>query len=941
VSRLNVPHPHLVLAILIWSLLVGASFLLNAMREREEVFESARADAVTHLNKDISFRRWGTRHGGVYVPVSPEQQPVPWLAHLPNRDVRTSDGRALTLINPAMMMRQVMEDYAAEFGVTGRITGLRYLNPVNAPDAWERTQLESFARGERRETFELVEFKGRRHLRYLRAMWMEPGCDQCHAILGYKTGDFRGATGVNLPLAPYENRVHQDIVNLGLTHGLIWLAGLAGIGFSARGFGQRQAALRRSEKRFRDLFENSPDPCWLIRSDDVVDCNRAAVELLGYRSRADVLDNLDRLSPERQPDGQKSIDKAAAMSAVARQHGVHRFEWEHRRADGSCFPVEVTLAKMDDDEGQLIYAVWRDITARKAAETALRAERDRSQLYLDTVQSVIVALDTEGRISMVNPFGCELLGYRADELVGRNWFETCLPQPAGSEAVLRYFRRLMLGEIAPEEYFENELVTRDGRHVLIAWHNALLRDGEGRIIGALSAGEDITVRRAAEEEVHSLAFFDPLTGLPNRRLLLDRLQQSMVASARSDRHRALFYLDLDRFKVLNDTLGHDIGDRLLVEVATRLRSCVREIDTVSRLGGDEFVVLLEQLSGDRDEAARQASAVGDKIIARLREPCDLSVDTYRGTTSVGVALFIGQEASVEELLKRADLAMYQAKAAGRNTLRFFDPEMQANLSAHAVLEKELRHAIVDAEFVMHYQPQVDAMGTCVGVEALLRWQHRERGQIPPNEFIPVAEETGLIVPIGRWVLHHACQRLKAWESDPATAPIAIAVNVSARQFREAGFIDDVLDLVEFSRINPRRLKIEITESMLVDDIDEVVAKMSALQAIGVNFALDDFGTGYSSLSYVKKLPLDQLKIDRSFVRDVLVDPNDAAICRAIIALGQTLGLETIAEGVETDAQWDFLTAGGCTLAQGYHFARPMPEAEFRNWLASRRGTVAG
>jgi diguanylate cyclase (GGDEF)-like protein len=409
----------------------------------------------------------------------------------------------------------------------------------------------------------------------------------------------------------------------------------------------------------------------------------------------------------------------------------------------------------------------------------------------------------------------------------------------------------------------------------------------------------------------------------------------MVNSARSGLYHALLFLDLDQFKTLNDTSGHDVGDRLLIEVASRLQNCVREGDTVSRLGGDEFVVILEQLSAKENEAAMQAGSVAEKIIQKISAPCDLGTQTYRGTTSIGITLFYGQDVSIDDLLKRADLAMYQAKAAGRNAMRNFDPSMQADISARAAMENELCHAIARSEFVLHYQPQIFADGTCNGVEALIRWHSSKRGMVPPIDFIPLAEESGLILPIGSWVIQEACSQLAAWADKPEFSEISIAVNVSAKQFKLTGFVDEVGAIVDGYRINPQLLKLEITESVLLEDIEDIASKMTRLKLTGIRFSLDDFGTGYSSLSYVKRLPLDQLKIDQSFVRDILIDPNDAAICRAIIALGTSLGLEVVAEGVETAAQWEFLENEGCTVGQGYFFGKPMPSAEFEAWQQHR------
>ena len=479
----------------------------------------------------------------------------------------------------------------------------------------------------------------------------------------------------------------------------------------------------------------------------------------------------------------------------------------------------------------------------------------------------------------------------------------------------------------------------DGHRELLEITKTPIYDSQGSLVGVLGIGHDITERKMAEEEIKQLAFYDPLTCLPNRRLLLDRLQQALVASARHQREGALLYIDLDNFKTLNDTRGHDVGDLLLQQVAQRLVTCVRDNDTVARLGGDEFVVMLEDLSENSLEAAKQAKDVGQKIIACLNVAYQLASYEHHSTPSIGVTLFSDNQETVDELLKRADLSMYQAKAAGRNTLRFFNPDMQAAVSARASLEADLREAVQRRQFVLHYQAQVDGSGQITGCEALLRWPHPERGIIPPGEFIPLAEETGLILPLGHWVLERACRQLAVWSAQVAMAPLTIAVNVSARQFHHDDFVDQVLAVLGRTGANPSRLKLELTESLLVDNVESVIAKMSVLRTHGVGFSLDDFGTGYSSLSYLKRLPLAQLKIDQGFVRDILTDPNDAAIAKMVIVLAESMGLSVIAEGVESQAQRDFLAEHGCHAYQGYLFGRPLPLEMFER--AANRSSDSG
>ena len=475
----------------------------------------------------------------------------------------------------------------------------------------------------------------------------------------------------------------------------------------------------------------------------------------------------------------------------------------------------------------------------------------------------------------------------------------------------------------PFRDFEMARRRLDGSAIWVSISGAPIFDDQGVFVGYRGTGREITARKQAEADIERLAFYDALTALPNRRMLIDRLNQAVAASARRACFGALLFIDLDNFKVLNDTRGHHMGDELLKQVALRLTDCVRTIDTVARLGGDEFVVMLEELGAVEEEAAAQAEVVGKKILLAINEHFDLDGQAHHSSPSIGVTLYFGYQQSVDELLQRADLAMYQSKAAGRNTLRFFDPVMQAAASSRAALEIDLRKALEHKEFALHFQPVVNENSAITGVEALLRWKHPQRGMVSPAEFIPVAEQAGLIIPLGQWVLKAACAQLVAWNTKASTRGLTMAVNVSARQFRHPDFTDQLLDLLRVSGANPYRLKLELTESMLLNDFDDVIVKMGELRSIGVNFALDDFGTGYSSLSYLKRLPLDQLKIDQSFVRDLLTDPNDAAIARTILSLAHSLDLSVVAEGVETAGQRDFLLKIGCKAFQGYFFGRPV------------------
>lgn len=558
----------------------------------------------------------------------------------------------------------------------------------------------------------------------------------------------------------------------------------------------------------------------------------------------------------------------------------------------------------------------------------LIAERNLLAGVFESSSSGVMLTDAEVNIIEVNPAFTRITGYSAEEIRGRP------PHWLSSGRQNRNFYAEMWRVININGHWQGEIWNRrKNGEVYPEWLtiNPVV-DKSGTLTNYVAIFSDISERKEAEAQIHQLAFFDPLTNLPNRRLLMDRLQQAFAVSARSREHGAVLFLDLDNFKTLNDTMGHDIGDLLLSEVAKRLNLCVRDGDTVARLGGDEFVVVLETLSGDADEAATQAELVAEKIRLALNQPCQLKDQLYHTTPSIGIVLFLGHRESLDDLLKYADIAMYQAKAAGRNAIRFYDPAMQAALEARIKLENELRLALKEQELRLHYQIQVDHLYRPLGAEALLRWKHPGHGLVSPMQFISLAEETGLIVPIGLWVLQTACEQLRTWQFDKRTRDLTLSVNVSAKQFRQADFVSQVQRVLQESGARPSMLTLELTESTVLENVEDTIGKMRELKMLGVGFSMDDFGTGYSSLQYLKRLPLDQIKIDQSFVRDITTDPNDAVIVQTIIAMTEALGLDVMAEGVETEAQQEFLNLRGCRAFQGFLFGMPVHIEKFERLL---------
>ncbi|TBR11500.1 MAG: EAL domain-containing protein [Rugosibacter sp.] len=734
---------------------------------------------------------------------------------------------------------------------------------------------------------------------------------------------------------------------------------------------QAEDALRKSETKLRLLFENTSDAVMLYDSQGFFDCNKAALTLFGC-AKAEEFQKLhpSQISPATQSCGTDSFTLANTYIRRAMEAGHCQFEWLHLRiSDGRIFPVEVLLSTMELDGKLCIQAAVRDISERKQAERAEKFRGDilelltKELLLPHTLQAIVVAAeqlisDSFGSILLVDSEGKHLRHGVGPNLP--DFFAAAINNISIGADAAPCGRAAFTGQrVVVEDFLQDptwspyqSLASRAG--LAACWAQPILSSA-GKVLGILTiyyrnphrpSSADISLinqaatlagiaieRAKMEEQVLRLAYYDELTSLPNRRLLMDRLKRVLSANSRSGRHGALLFIDLDNFKSINDTLGHAAGDVMLHHVALRLVACVRNEDTVARLGGDEFVVMLENLREDPAAAAGQAESTGDKILAALRAPYLLNNKEQRTTPSIGAVLFKSKNnLSAETLIKQADIAMYHAKQAGRDVLYFFNSQMEARVTEKVSLSSDLHDALEHNQFVLFYQIQVDQFGKAQGAEALIRWNHPTKGLISPLQFIPLTEETGSIVPIGLWVLNTACAQINAWQKHEITRKLTLAVNVSARQFLHPNFVSQVNAIVEHHAIDPRRLKLELTESMLATDVEGIIVKIHQLQATGIRFSLDDFGTGYSSLQYIKRLPLNQLKIDRSFVNDIETNPQDIAIVRTIIATAKSFNLDVIAEGVETVEQRNLLLAEGCSHFQGYLFSKPVPISQFSQLL---------
>jgi len=695
-------------------------------------------------------------------------------------------------------------------------------------------------------------------------------------------------------------------------------------------------ARRQSEERFSAVFKQAAVGMAQIDSQTgrFVRVNQKYADIVGYSVAQMCQTDFQAIThPDDLAEDLAHMERLKA-GEIAEFHMEERYF--HR--DGHTLWVDLTVSPMWEPGARPDFhiAVVQDITARKQMENSLRGSELRLRGILQRLPVGVCLVQEDGHMAFRNERFVQICGYtEADVPTGNAWWPTVYPDVQYRERARAEWTAARARAIEGDGTIESGEYTiqcKDGKLRTVEIAGVIVEGGH------LFTLVDLSQRKADEEEIRYLAFYDPLTRLPNRRLLMDRLQQTLATSARHRRSGALLLLDLDNFKTLNETQGHERGDLLLLQVAQRLRGCVQDNDTVARQGGDEFVVVLEDLGDNPEEAAARSEEIGQKILAALREPYQLDGQAHHSSLSMGITIFSGMRETVDELLRRADLAMYQAKAAGRDTLRFYDPQMQAVVSARAAMELDMRAGLAQGQFELYYQPQMEH-GRITGAEALLRWRHPHNGFISPGQFIPLAEESGLILPLGEWVLNSACERMALWAHQPGLATLDLAVNVSPRQFHQGGFVPQVLAALAGSGADGHRLKLELTEGLLLEDVEDTIDKMGQLRGYGVGFSLDDFGTGYSSLAYLKRLPLDQLKIDQSFVRDVLTDPNDAAIARTVVALATSLGLRVIAEGVETEAQREFLARNHCHAWQGYLLSPPMPAAEFEALVLHTNGPV--
>ncbi|MFC0131430.1 sensor domain-containing protein [Massilia eurypsychrophila] len=677
-----------------------------------------------------------------------------------------------------------------------------------------------------------------------------------------------------------------------------------------------ELALLRAGADFRRLYERSTDAIVLVRGRRIIDVNPAALRLFGCDGRERMVGHgLADFSPPQQPSGEASSTRQEALAAQAASDGNQRYEWLYRSCGGGLFWAEVLLTSVAIDHEQLSFAVIRDISQRKSTERTLTMA---AQVF-ENCRDAILILDGACRVVAVNQAFTDITGFAPADIIGRE-----VPSLRSGVHEPAFYQEIWDFVVAHDHWEGEVLCVRSNAEEYPVWAAlTAIRDGAGKVSNYMAILSDITDRKQVEEHTRHLAEHDFLTDLPNRVLFLDRLQQALATSRRQHTRVAVMFLDLDRFKAINDSYGHQAGDVVLREVAARLTRCVRGVDTVSRQGGDEFVVILADIGG-----ADQAAHVAGSVMHAVGQPMKVLGQEIALSASIGISIFPSDGHDVDTLMRHADVAMYHAKQNGRNAFRFFSPEMNAHVVERVQIENKLRQALANNEFVLEYQPEIDiASGRTIGFEALIRWRHPERGLLQPDQFIPIAEASGLIVPIGAWVLREACAQARAWRDQGC--PVVVAVNLSNVQFIHDHLLQYVDDALAASSLAPQFLDLEITEGMIMKGDEATIDTVNALHRRGVQITVDDFGTGCSSLSTLRRYRLSKLKIDRSFIDDIMREPDDAAIIPAIIAVARSLKLRVIAEGVETAEQLRFLQQHGCDEYQGYYASMASSEPDLR------------
>lgn len=772
----------------VWTALLGLSLGWSVKEQDQQVLELATNAARSNFNKDLAYRAWASSHGGVYVPPTERTPPSPWMAHIPDRDVVTTDGKRLTLMNPAYMLRQMMDDFGDLYGVKGRIVGRVALNPNNLADAWEASAIGAFEKGAT-EVLETANFDGKPHLRLIKPMVMDATCMKCHGHLGFKVGDIRGAVSVSVPMMPFLKVAEKQKRNLALTYFGICLTGLLAIGASAR-----RAVVRERERQV--IF----------------------------------------------------------------------------------------------DEAQLA-----------------------AKVFEDGLEGVIIT-DAQGVIRRVNPAFTFITGYSADEAIGNK------PSILQSGHHDKAFYAALWSALLKDGYWEGEIWNRrkTGEGFVATETISAVRNELGEVAHYVSTFRDVTERIQSEQRMRHLAHYDALTELPNRTLFIERLEHALVRARRESRALALLFVDLDYFKAVNDSLGHAAGDNLLRTLAGRMKDVMRQSDSLARLSGDEFALFIEGV----DEQTN-IDGVLRKLLDALLTPATIAGRLVTIGASIGVAIFPRDGDNAETLLRAADTAMYRAKAKGRNSFEFYQPELTERADDRFTVISDLRLGLERGEFFLHYQPKVDAQsGKMLGVEALVRWRHPDKGMMAPDRFIALAEQTDLIIPLGDWVLETACRQAVAWNETSDFCGLKMAVNLSSVQIARGGLLERTRDILARTGLAPAQLEFEVTEGVMVASVRESFKTLSGLRELGIAVAIDDFGTGYSSLAALKQLPITRLKIDRSFVINLPDNSDDLAIAQMIQRMAETLQLQVTAEGVETQAQANCLRDMGCNELQGYFYSRP-------------------